>query len=193
MTEYVNIFGVPFTFLPHESGDGPPPEPPKPKTRIEPDKRKAAHKIEFPNVVRIDRAYRPQLSLDFNTVKPLTLDPMDTITVAELEAMLNGKPNPIALTEIDLKTIANNFRLQTLIFKIAASIYHSDKKHAWKGSVESFLIQLIGIVETFVRSSKLQIKNPVFDKDDLRRRVLIMLNMRDNVMLLWSSGLFCHT
>jgi len=32
--EYVNIFGVPFTFLPHEGGDDTPPPPPKPKTRI---------------------------------------------------------------------------------------------------------------------------------------------------------------
>jgi len=29
--EYVNIFGVPFTFLPHEGGDGPPPPPPPQK------------------------------------------------------------------------------------------------------------------------------------------------------------------
>jgi hypothetical protein len=35
--EYVNIFGVPFTFLPHEgSADAPPPPPAKGKTRIEP-------------------------------------------------------------------------------------------------------------------------------------------------------------
>src|SRR5271169_2764885 len=34
--EYVNIFGIPFTFLPHEGGDGPAPPPPTPKTRIEP-------------------------------------------------------------------------------------------------------------------------------------------------------------
>ena len=27
--EYVNIFGVPFTFLPHEAQDGPPPPPPE--------------------------------------------------------------------------------------------------------------------------------------------------------------------
>ena len=40
--EYVNIFGVPFTFLPHEGGDGPPPPPPPPKTQIEPDRREAA-------------------------------------------------------------------------------------------------------------------------------------------------------
>ena len=32
--EYVNIFGIPFTFLPHEGGDGPPPPPPPPKKRV---------------------------------------------------------------------------------------------------------------------------------------------------------------
>jgi len=35
--EYVNIFGVPFTFLPHEDkGDGTIPPPPPPKTRLNP-------------------------------------------------------------------------------------------------------------------------------------------------------------
>lgn len=34
--EYVNIFGIPFTFLPHESDENGVPKPPKPKTQIEP-------------------------------------------------------------------------------------------------------------------------------------------------------------
>ena len=34
--EYVNIFGVPFTFLPHEGRRRPAPPPPPPKTQIEP-------------------------------------------------------------------------------------------------------------------------------------------------------------
>ena len=43
--EYVNIFGVPFTFLPHETQiDGPPP-PPEPKTAVEPTADKAAFEI----------------------------------------------------------------------------------------------------------------------------------------------------
>ncbi len=41
--EYVNIFGVPFTFLPHESQDGPPPPPQKPKTMVEPVKGKSSN------------------------------------------------------------------------------------------------------------------------------------------------------
>ena len=62
--EHVNIFGVPFTFLPHESGhDGPPP-PPQPKTPAEPDPEKRDFAIRWPNVVRIDHVFRPILSLD---------------------------------------------------------------------------------------------------------------------------------
>ena len=52
--EYVNIFGVPFTFLPHESEDGAIPAPPKPKTAIEPDPAKASSEISWPNIIRID-------------------------------------------------------------------------------------------------------------------------------------------
>ena len=56
--EYVNVFGVPFTFLPHEGGkDGPPP-PPEPKTAIEPVAEKAQFEISWPNIVRIDHTYR---------------------------------------------------------------------------------------------------------------------------------------
>jgi type III restriction enzyme len=62
--EYVNIFGVPFTFLPHEGGEGAPPPPPKPKTKIEPVHEKIEHEITWPNVVRIDTVYRPKLTLD---------------------------------------------------------------------------------------------------------------------------------
>ena len=45
--EYVNIFGVPFTFLPHQGGeDGPPPSP-TPKTAVEPDPAKVSSDIQF--------------------------------------------------------------------------------------------------------------------------------------------------
>src|SRR5438552_10465198 len=78
--EYVNIFGVPFTFLPHESKEGVIPAVPKPKTPIEPDPAKTSFEISWPNIIRIDHAYRPQLSLDFSKAKPLALDANDTAT-----------------------------------------------------------------------------------------------------------------
>src|SRR5208337_3364932 len=87
--EYVNIFGVPFTFLPHEGGtDGPPPPPSPPKTKIEPIKEKAEHEIAFPHILRIDHVYKPQLTINLENVKPLELDPYEAITEAELAAII---------------------------------------------------------------------------------------------------------
>jgi type III restriction enzyme len=186
--EYVNIFGVPFTFLPHEGGtDGPPPPPPKPKTEIKPVKEKAEHEINFPNVVRIDHVYKPQLALNIGKVKTLELDPYESITEAELAAMIAGKPNPAALSEIDLKEIGERFRLQSIIFKIASTIYNSEKKPDWKGSKETFLIQLISIIEKFIYSNKIVIKNPLFNQDEARKRILIMLNMNKVVQHIWNE------
>ena len=80
--EYVNIFGVPFTFPPHEGGmDGPPP-PPEPKTAIEPVADKANFQISWPSVVRIDHALRSRLSVDWQVVHPLKLDASQTAQLA---------------------------------------------------------------------------------------------------------------
>lgn len=185
--EYVNIFGVPFTFLPHESKEGPPPPPPPPKTKIEPVPDKAEYEISFPNILRIDTVYKPALSLDMEKVKPLVLDPYDSITDVELAAILQGKTTLAALTEIDLKDIGERNRLQTIVFKVASSIYNSEKRPDWKGSKETFLIQLIQIIERFINSAKIQIKNPEWDKDELRRRILIMLNMNKVIQHTWNQ------
>lgn len=186
--EHVNIFGVPFTFLPHEGGsDGPPPPPPPPKTKIEPVKEKAEYEISFPNLLRIDHIYKPTLTLNMEKVKPLELDPYQSITEAELAAIIAGKPNPAALTEIDLKEIGEKFRLQSIVFRIASTIYNSEKKPDWKGSKETFLIQLIGIIEQFIYSEKIRIKNPLFNQDEVRKRILIMLNMNKVIQHIWNE------
>ena len=186
--EYVNIFGVPFTFLPHEdTGGGEIPPPPPPKTKVEPVKEKAEHEISFPNILRIDHIYKPQLTLDLAKVKPLELDPHESITEAELAAIVAGKPNPAALTEIDLKEIGDKFRLQSIVFRIASTIYNSEKKPDWKGSKETFLIQLISIIEKFIYSDKIRIKNPLFNQDEVRKRILIMLNMNKVIQHIWNE------
>ncbi len=186
--EYVNIFGVPFTFLPHEDGDTPKAkEIQKPKTKIEPLKSKAEYEITIPNVIRIDYVYKSKLTLDINTVKSLELDPYDSITKAELAAILDGKPNLTSLTEIDIRKIAEKTRLQTIIFLIAKDIYNSEQNKNWKGSKETLLIQLIGIIERFINSNRIVIKNPVFNKDEIRRRILIMLNMNKVIQHIWNE------
>ncbi|MGH9352106.1 MAG: restriction endonuclease, partial [Terriglobia bacterium] len=119
--EYVNIFGVPFTFLPHEGGDGPPP--PSPKTKIEPVAEKREFEISWPNVIRIDHEYRPQLVLDTARVKPLPLDATETALRAELARMIEGKPELTSLTEIDLMKLGRELRMQKIVFETARDVY----------------------------------------------------------------------
>jgi len=185
--EYVNIFGVPFTFLPHEGGDGPPPPPPTPKTKIEPTKEKAQHEITWPNVVRIDHVYRPKLTIDLSKVKTLEIDPYESITEAELAAIISGKANPKITSAIGLNRIAEDTRIQTIVFKIASTIYNSEKRPDWKGSKEIFLAQVVRIVEQFIGSDKIQIKNDLFRQDNTKRRILIILNMNKIVQHIWSE------
>lgn len=184
--EYVNIFGVPFTFLPHEGGEGPPPPPPKPKTLIEPVKEKVQHQITGPNIIRIEHIYKTKLMLDYEKVLPIELDPYESITHTELAAIIAGKPNPAALTEIDLKKIADENRLQTIIFKIASQIYNNEKRSEWKGLKEYFLVQLVDIIDNFIQSDKIIIKSELFGIEDWKKRILIMLNMNKIVQHIWN-------
>jgi len=87
--EYVNIFGVPFTFLPHESVDGPPPPPPQPKTMITSVTEKEMYEIKWPNVIRIDHVYTPELTIDLKKVKTLQINASETTTLAEIAPIVD--------------------------------------------------------------------------------------------------------
>ena len=136
--EYVNIFGVPFTFLPHEGGDGPPPPPAPPKTRIEPVPERREYEIAWPNVIRVDHVYRPQLQLDLGKVKQLEINAADIATVAELAPIVDGKPDITRLSEIDLEALGRKFRLQKVVFETAREIY-DQMNPGWKGHKEYLL------------------------------------------------------
>ncbi len=175
--EYVNIFGVPFTFLPHESTDenGPPP-PPTPKTAIEPVAEKKEFEIRWPNVIRIDRVYRPRLSLNWGQVQPLELNAFETAQIAELAPIIDGKPDVTKISQIDLEKLGREQRMQRIIFEVARDNYDQIQKN-WKGNKEYLLAQLIRIVEQFISKGKIQITPSLFHQDELRRRIIITLNM----------------
>jgi len=190
--EYVNIFGVPFTFLPHEGGDGPPPPPPSPKTRIEPLLEKKEFEISWPNILRIDSVFRPVLALDVEQVKPLLLNAFDTATLAELAPIVEGKPDIARLTEIDLADLARKFRLQKIVFEAARDIF-DQMQPAWKGGREDLLAQVIGLVGKFLDSNRVSVHPPLFTTDEVRRRLILTLNMNQIVQHIWESIRFQNT
>ncbi len=184
--EYVNIFGVPFTFLPHEGGEDGPPPPPTPKTAVEPDPANAEFEIRWPNVVRIERVFQPMLALDWSKVLPLELDAAQTAQVAELAPILEGKPDVTKINRIELERLAREFRAQRIIFEAARDIF-DQMQHAWQGSREVLLAQLVQIVEQFIRSDRMAISPPLFYQDELRRRLIITLNMSRVVQHIWEA------
>ena len=185
-SEHVNVFGVPFTFLPHEGRENGQPPPPPPKTAIEPVSAKQDFAISWPNVVRIDHSYRPRLSLDWDRVKPLTLDASQTRQLAELAPTIDGKPDTSNIDSIDLQDLAREFRTQRIVFETARDVYDNMRKN-WPGDRTFLLAQLVRLVEQFIRSGKIAISPPLFGLDDLKRRLVITLNMAKVVQHIWEA------
>jgi type III restriction enzyme len=66
--------------------------------------------MTWPNVIRIDHEYRPQLKLTPERVNRLVLDAYKTPNIAELAPMIDGKPDFTKLKEIDLAGLAQTFQ-----------------------------------------------------------------------------------
>lgn len=188
--EYVNVFGVPFSFLPHEGEAVVTPTPPK--TRIEPVPDKTRFEIRWPNVIRIDHVYRPQLSLDQTKIAPLELSATDTIRLAALAPVVEGKPDITKISSIELDKLAREFRTQRIVFETARDIF-SQMQPTWAGSREFLLAQIVRLVEQFVTSDRIRIKPALFEQDDLKRRLLITLNMTKVVQHIWEAIRFENT
>ncbi len=184
--EYVNIFGVPFTFLPHESDEGTPPPPPQPKTEIKPDPDKQQFEIKFPNIVRIDYIYQPELKLNMSQVETLELDAFDNSTLAELAPIVDGKPDVTKIRAIDLEDLGRKQRMQKIAFEVAIDIFE-EMKPGWKGNREYLLGKLIRLVEEVIHSDLIKITPPSFGVDEIRRRILITLNLRKIVQHIWQA------
>lgn len=174
--EYVNIFGVPFTFLPHEGGNGNGGGDDI-TTMIEPDQEKTEHEISWPNLERINYTYTPTLKIDWKLVKTLKLRSDKISTSAGMAEVLEGKPRPDTMTYIDLEKLNKDIRLQTIIFTAAKDVY-LDMRESWIANKQFLLMQIIKLTEEFIRRGKIEVVN---EKNELRKRVTVLFNMHNVV------------
>lgn len=174
LPEYVNVFGVPLSIS--ETGEGgDPPPPPRPTTQIEVLPERSHLELKWPNVLRIETVVRSELTMDWNKVEPLVLDPVSTPISAELAPALGGATDMGKVTEIDLEKLPEGFRLQRLVFRAARKAF-AELSHGFTGTNEYLASQIVRIVETFLSSDLLEIPS-LFHSDPLRRRILIALNI----------------
>ena len=186
--EYVNIFGIPFSFIPQEETIGGNPLPPSPKWPIFPDPEKEKYKITWPNVERIDIELNPQLKVDFNQVQPLKIS--DVRKIADLAPEINGQPDYEKIKTIDLEKLVQEkgIRIQTLLYKISANVY-DQMNLEWKAKLREgiAIARLIPIVEDFLNSDKFQIHPKSFQEDDTRSKIAIMMGMEQIVRKVFSA------
>ncbi|MDH3658018.1 MAG: DEAD/DEAH box helicase family protein [Nitrosopumilus sp.] len=173
--EYVKIFGVPFTFLPFERSASSPAPSPAPTTLIQPVSEKKEYEIAWPNILRINTTLRPTLNLDLDKVKILNLDPEETTTVVDMAEVIDGKPNFATMTDIDLEKLNKKIRMQHIVFQVAKEVFETTKLD-WKGNKEYLLIQIVKIVQEFLKSDKINILN-VHQNEELRRKLVMTFNM----------------
>ena len=184
--EYVNIFGIPFTFLPHESDEtGTAPTTP-PKTQVEALRDRMNYEISWPNIVRIDREFKPKLSVDLNKIEPLTLEAADTRLRADLAPIIDGKTDLTKCTEIDLQKLDAELRMQRIVFETSGQVYDL-MKSSWKseGTKYALLGQVIRLVEEYLKSGAIIINPPLYNTDPVRQRIIYMMNMNKIVQHLW--------
>jgi type III restriction enzyme len=177
--EYVNIFGIPFSFLPHEGDGTGPGKPKRPKFQVSVNPDRAQYEITWPNIIRIDHEIDPRLQVDISKIDPLTLDASQTRISAELAPFLDGKPDFTKLTQIDLEKLEKRLRMQEILFKTTAQVYEllqADWKE--KGTAYALIGQVFRWMERYLASGRIIIEPALFIAGDLlKTKLMYMLNM----------------
>ena len=189
--EYVKIFGVPFTFLPFERDSSSPPPPPTPTTLIQPDSSKKEFKISWPNILRINTTLKPTLNLDLDKVKILEINPEETTTSVDMAEVIDGKPNFATMSSMDMEKLNKKIRMQRIVFEVAKEVFETTKLD-WKGNKEYLLMQIVKMVEAFVKSDKINILN-VQQDEDLRRKLVMIFNMSKIIQHIFEAIKFENT
>ena len=184
--EYVNIFGIPFSFIPQEDAGGGSPRPASPRVPIYPDPDKEMYKITWPDVERIDHNIRPKLSVDFAKVEPLEISRIAKI--AELAPEVDGQPDYDKIKTIDLEKLVQATRMQELLFETTANVY-DQMNYDWQEKInQAFAIQqILGIVEDFLHPDKFRAEPQSFQENETRRKIAIMMGMEQIVRKIFSA------
>ncbi len=163
--EVAKVFGVPFEIIPFKKTEGPIGKPSE-RRFIHAIPQKAQYEIKFPRVVGYHQTIHNRITIDWDSIAPVKLDPMDIPPEVEIKASLllnRGRPSlsgPGKLERVDLNPLRQGRRLQELTFEIASDltkeyVSHSDNK------VPAHVLfpQILKIVQRFL-SEKVKVIPP---------------------------------
>lgn len=129
MTEEVaKIFGVPFQVVPFKANPAGTGEPPPRRHHVHALPGRAPLEITFPRVEGYRQAIRNRVSIDWDHVPPLWLDPTKIPPEVQVKASLpsnTGRPSllgPGRLEDVTLNPFRRGRRLQSLVFELAGDL-----------------------------------------------------------------------
>jgi type III restriction enzyme len=184
--EYVNIFGVPFTFLPHEGGKAARRRPRRPRPRSNRTRPRRNSKSAGRMSCASSACFQPTLTLDWSKAARLELDAAQTAQVAELAPILEGKPDVTKISRIELERLAREFRTQRIIFETARDVF-DQMKHTWQGSREVLLAQLVRLSSSSSAPTASPSRRRSSTRTSCAGGLIITLNMSRVVQHVWEA------
>lgn len=150
-------------------------------------KERAEYAISWPNIIRLDRIFKPKLSVDLKQIDTLELNAADTRLRADLAPIIDGKTDLTKCTEIDLQKLDAELRMQRIVFEASGQVYDL-MKSSWQSEGTKFALlgQVIRLVEEHLKSGAIVVDPPLFNTDPVRQRIIYMMNMNKIVQHLWS-------
>jgi type III restriction enzyme len=156
--EVAKVFGVPFQVIPLKANPrGPRPPAPK-RHHVHALPGREAFQITFPRVEGYRQAIRNRVTIDWDVIPSLRLDPMSIPPEVQVKAALpsnRGRPaltGPGRLERVDLNPYRSGRRFQALVFELAAAL---TREYASQASAEApphvLFPQIAKIVERYLR------------------------------------------
>ncbi|MDL1878762.1 type III restriction endonuclease subunit R [Cytophagia bacterium CHB2] len=155
--EVAKILGVPFEVIPFKANSNAPATTQK-RHHVHAVAAKVQYKIEFPRVTGYRQAIRNRVTVDWDAVAPLPLDPLNIPVEIKMKAGIpnnQGRPSiygPGKLEEVDLAAFRAGRRMQTLLFELAADLTRDYVTQAGGEALAQVIFpQVLKIVEKYLK------------------------------------------
>jgi type III restriction enzyme len=156
--EVAKVFGVPFEVIPFKANPQGATQPPPKRYHVHAIPGKAEFEIQFPRVEGYTQAVRNRVTVDWDSVPRLPLDPLHIPPEVEVKGTLPNNAGRTSLTgpgrieSVDLNPYRSGRRFQELVFDLAAALTR-DYVAQPKCEVPAHVLfrQVVGIVEKYLR------------------------------------------